>query len=124
MKIFYTNYKAENIADFKNKNLVALAAIGNPENFFQLLEQNRLKIKKKLIYPDHYIFSKNEVKSILDTAEKNNAELIMTEKDYFKFKFLNSKKLNYLKVSLEIKEGNKRRLFAKHSSGKTVKRIK
>ena len=104
LKIFYTNYKAENIADFKNKNLVALAAIGNPENFFQLLEQNRLKIKKKLIYPDHYIFSKNEVKSILDTAEKNNAELIMTEKDYFKFKFLNSKKLNYLKVSLEIKE--------------------
>ena len=36
--------KPINLDDFKNKKLFALAGIGNPENFFQLIEENNLKI--------------------------------------------------------------------------------
>ena len=37
LKIYYSQYKATNILDFKEKKLLALAGIGNPDNFFDLL---------------------------------------------------------------------------------------
>ena len=107
LNIFYSHYIPININRFRNKKLFALAGIGNPENFFQLIEENHLKIEKKFIYPDHYKFSRNEILNILREAENKKAELIMTEKDYYKFKDFNLKDLNFLKVSLEIKEKNK-----------------
>ena len=47
VSIYYTNYLPTNIEHLKNKNLLAFAGIGNPENFFDLLEINNLKVKKK-----------------------------------------------------------------------------
>ena len=40
LKIFYSSYKIKNLNEFKNKKLFALAGIGNPENFFQMIEDN------------------------------------------------------------------------------------
>jgi tetraacyldisaccharide 4'-kinase len=111
LSIFYAKYKPENIDEFKNKRLLAVAGIGNPDNFFKILIDNNLNIEKKLIFPDHYEFSKNEIKNIIDEACKNEYEIIMTEKDYFKVKNFNLEKIKYLKVSLEINE--KERLFKK-----------
>jgi len=79
-----------------------LAGIGNPENFFKLLNKNNLKIEKKISFPDHYRFSKKIIFNIIEEAEKNNCEIIMTEKDFFKIKDFKLKNINYLKVSLEI----------------------
>lgn len=104
LKIFYSNYRPINIQQFKNKKLLALAGIGNPDNFFKLLEENDLKIEKKIIFPDHYKFSKNEIKNILFEAKKFNLEVIMTEKDFFKINKFNLGTIGYLKVNLEIKE--------------------
>ena len=98
----------------KNKKLLALAAIGNPENFFQLVEKNNLKIFKKKIFPDHYQFSKAEMQNILREAEMENYQVIMTEKDYYKINHYKLKKINYLRVSLEIY--NKEKLFKKINS--------
>ena len=102
LKIFYSYYRPVNIQQFENKKLLALAAIGNPNNFFNLLENHNLNIKKKLVYPDHYKFSKNEITNILNYAEKQNYHIVMTEKDYFKFNTNKISELNYLKVSLQI----------------------
>ena len=33
-----------------------------PENFFNLIIDNKLEIKEKLIFPDHYQFSKKILK--------------------------------------------------------------
>ena len=107
LEIYYSKYKPININEFKNENLLAVAGIGNPENFFQLIRENGLNIKEKIIYPDHYIFSKREIEDIIIRAEKNNFEVIMTEKDFFKIKDFNFKKINYLKVELQIKEKRK-----------------
>ncbi len=104
LEIFYSYYKPTNIDQFRNKKLLAIAGIGNPENFFQLIERNELNIQKKLIYPDHYVFSKNEIKNIINQSKKDGYEIIMTEKDYFKIKDFNFKEINYLRVILEIKE--------------------
>lgn len=106
LKFFYSYYKPLNIDKFKNKKLLALAGIGNPENFFGLLEKNNLLIEKKLIFPDHYQFTKKEIKNIIKTAEQKNLKIIMTEKDYYKINNYVLDKVDYLKVSLEIKNKN------------------
>jgi tetraacyldisaccharide 4'-kinase len=114
LEIFYSFYKPINLDQFKNKKLLALAAIGNPENFFQLVEKNNLKIFKKKIFPDHYQFSKAEIQNILREAEMENYQVIMTEKDYYKINHYKLKKIKYLRVSLEIY--NKEKLFKKINS--------
>ena len=88
---------------------MAVAAIGNPDNFFQLLKKYGLTVEKKLIYPDHYRFTKSEMKNIIIDAKNNDNQIIMTEKDYYKVKDFKLNKIKYLKVSLEIK--NKRKLL-------------
>jgi tetraacyldisaccharide 4'-kinase len=107
LKIFYANYKPINIEQFKNQKILAIAGIGNPNNFFQLLTENGLNIEKKLIFPDHYEFSNNEISKLIEEADKNNNQILMTEKDYFRIKDMNHKNIKYLKVSLEIDEKEK-----------------
>ena len=104
LDIYYSTYKPINLEQFKNKKFFALAGIGNPENFFKLIDENNLKIERKLVFPDHYKFSKIEIQKIIDEAELNNCEIIMTEKDYYKINSFKLGKINYLRVKLEIKE--------------------
>ncbi len=109
LKFFYSNYKPINIDQFKNKDLLAVAGIGNPENFFQLLQQNNLKIGKKLIFPDHYEFTSNDINYILKLKKENNYQIITTEKDFYKIKEPNNKMFKFLKVSLEIEKKKRTR---------------
>ena len=102
LEIFYSSYIPLNINEFKNKKLFAIAGIGNPENFFKLIEKNKLKLEKKIIFPDHYEFSKNEIQNIVDEATSKNCQIIMTEKDYFKVKHFKIRKIKFLKVLLKI----------------------
>ena len=107
LEFFYSFFKPKNIDKFKNKKLLAIAGIGNPENFFKLLNQYDLNIEKKLIFPDHYEFTKDEIKNIIEDAKIKNLQVIMTEKDYFKIKKFNMPEIKYLEVSLEIKQKEK-----------------
>ena len=107
IEIFYSSYKPTNLEEFKNKKLLAIAGIGNPENFFQMMEKNNLNVIKKITFPDHYEFSRNEIQDIIDEAKNSNFQIIMTEKDYFKVNKFNLDKINYLKVTLEIYEKEK-----------------
>ena len=78
-----------------------------PRKFFQLLERNNLRIEKKIVIPDHYRFSKNEFINIINEANINNYQIIMTEKDYFKVKSFSKNKIDFLKVDLIIKNQEK-----------------
>ena len=102
LEFFYSSYKVINANEFRNKRLLALAGIGNPENFLNLIKDNNLIIEKKLIFPDHYKFSRNEIQHIVDNAEKDNLQIIMTEKDYFKIKDFKINNIRYLKIELVI----------------------
>lgn len=102
LKIFYSKYIPVNLQDFKEKKLLAMAGIGNPENFFSILSQNNIRIHKKISFPDHYKFDRSELLRIIDIANNNNCEIITTEKDYNRVKHFNFKELNYLKVDLKI----------------------
>ena len=111
ISIFYSRYIPLNIDHLKNKDFFAVAGIGNPENFFDLLSENDLKISKKFIFPDHYEFNKKELLTIIKQAKENDCRIIITEKDYHRIKKYNFDGIEILKLKLEIE--NKEQLINK-----------
>lgn len=65
------------ISDLNLKNICAIAAIGNPQRFFQFLNQNGFKLSKTLAFPDHH-------KYIVEDIPMGFDAIIVTEKDYAK----------------------------------------
>ena len=102
ISIYYSKYSLVNIKKFMNKNILAFAGIGNPENFFSLLEENNLKIIKKIPYPDHYNYSIKELNKLISFALKNNLKIVTTEKDYFRIKHFKLFQIDSLNVKLKI----------------------
>ena len=107
LKIFYSHYEPTNLDLFKGNKLIAIAGIGNPNNFFQLITKSGLKVEKKLIYPDHHIFTDSDIQEIKNKITEKDKKIITTEKDYHKIKKFDFKELDYLKVSLKINEKEK-----------------
>jgi len=106
ISIYYSNYLPTNIEKFKGHNLLAFAGIANPENFFNLLEQNNLKIIKKISFPDHYNYSSKELNDLVNFSLKNNLRIITTEKDFFRIKNYKLLQIEYLSLKLEILKKN------------------
>jgi len=84
IKIFYMKYKAQNADEFKNKKVIAFAGIGYPENFFNLLKDNKINVTEEIKFPDHHKYSEKELENLINKTKKNNDILITTEKDYFR----------------------------------------
>ena len=99
IKIFYSKYKIKNIENFKNKEIVAFAGIGNPSNFFHLLKENNINVKKTYSFPDHYNYSENDFSKIIGDK---NTKIITTEKDYFRMNDRQKQNCEFVKVDLEI----------------------
>jgi len=102
IKIYYANYKPQNIEKFKNKKIVCFAGIGNPDNFFTLLEENGIKILERISFPDHYNYSEIELKNLIKKVKENDAILLTTEKDYLRIDKNYRKNINFLKIIVEI----------------------
>ena len=101
-KIFYTQYKPQNINEFKNNKIIAFAGIGNPENFFDLLRDNKLNIVETINFPDHHKYSEKELENLLNKIKENNTNLLTTEKDYFRILESYRKNIKFLKIKVEI----------------------
>ncbi len=106
LKVFYCNFVTKNIELFKNKNITAFAGIGNPENFFDLLENDNINVIEKIKFPDHYNYSEKDLKNLINSAQKNKSILLTTEKDYLRINKIYKEKINYLKISIKIKNKN------------------
>ena len=105
--IFYSKYQTQDIDEFRGKNLLAFAGIGNPENFFNLLSKDNLIVEKKLTFPDHYEYSKTELLNIVDYSRKKNLHIVTTEKDFFRIKKFNLKEINSINVNLQVEQKEK-----------------
>ena len=102
-KIFYSKYKIKNIENFKNKEIVAFAGIGNPSNFFDLLKENNINLKKSYSFPDHHNYSKKDFDKII---EDDRIKIVTTEKDYYRMNDKQKLICDYIEVDLEIKNKN------------------
>ena len=106
IKIFYTKYRAKNISEFKNKKVIAFAGIGNPENFFDLLKDNKIDIKEEIKFPDHHKYSEETLENLINKAKENNNILLTTEKDYFRIAKNYKQNISFLKIEVEIENRN------------------
>ena len=103
LHLFYSKYKIRNIEKFDNKEIIAFAGIGNPSNFFDLLKDNNLNIKKTYSFPDHYTYTERDFKKIM--KNKFN-KIVTTEKDYYRLNDMQKKLCEYVEVDLEIENKN------------------
>ena len=106
IKIFYSKYKLLDTDGIQNKKVIALAGIGNPENFFDQLKEKNIDLIKTYSYPDHHNYSKKELKNIIDESEKNNAVIVTTEKDHSRMNEEIKLIIKCIKVDLEIENKN------------------
>ena len=106
IKIFYTNYKPQNINEFQNKKVTTFAGIGNPENFFNLLKENKIDIVEEMKFPDHHKYSEETLKNLINKAKESNTILLTTEKDHFRISKNYKQNINFLKIKVEIKNRN------------------
>jgi tetraacyldisaccharide 4'-kinase len=107
ISIYYSEYFPTNLAKFANQDLLAFAGIGNPSNFFKLLDENNLKIVKKVSFPDHYNYSLEELENLVKYSKDNKLKMITTTKDYFRIKHYNIPEIEYLDTNLKIKNKDK-----------------
>ena len=103
IKIFQMSLNPKNMQNFdlRQKYLI-FSGIGDPKNFKKILLDNNFKVIKEIIFPDHYDYQKDDIDKIRSEAEKLNASIVTTEKDFVKINKIDSKKINFLKISLEF----------------------
>ena len=105
IKIFEGKYEPQNLKKFnRNKEYLMFCGIGNPHEFENTLLKYKFKIKHKIIYPDHYKVSTNEIKNLNKIAKNERLAIITTEKDYLRLKITEKKNIKFLKVNLKIKK--------------------
>ncbi len=107
IQIFYSKYKIKNIENLKNKEIIAFAGIGNPSNFFDLLKENNINIKKVYHFSDHHSYSKKDFdKIITKDYDYNRTKIVTTEKDYCRMSEEQKKNCDCVEVDLEIENKN------------------
>lgn len=84
-----------------SRTIGAFCGIGNPDSFFQLLEKRSFRIAWKKTFPDHHLYSQNDI----DLLEKSALPLVTTEKDFVRFLAVSipfAKRLCVLPIRLKI----------------------
>jgi tetraacyldisaccharide 4'-kinase len=67
-----------------SKNYYAFTAIGDPDRFFRLLNENGINVLATKAFPDHHNYSREEITALVKEADKQTLFLLTTKKDYVK----------------------------------------
>tara|TARA_B100001123_G_C15307006_1_gene1023002 strand:+ start:44 stop:964 length:921 start_codon:yes stop_codon:yes gene_type:complete len=103
IKIFYGKYYLKNKQNLNLKSkYLAFCGIGTPENFFNLLKENKIKIEKKIVFPDHFDYKTSDIDKIKKIAKKHKLKILTTEKDFMKVNRFNNFKVKFTDVDLYI----------------------
>ena len=114
IEIFESSIEIKNINKFDiDKDYIIFSGIGNPDSFKKLLLQNKFKIIKEIIFPDHYDYQDKDISEIINNANSNNAEIITTEKDFKRIPQNFKEKISFLEINMKIKNESKLVQFLK-----------
>ena len=103
IKIFSEKYILKNKKDFNLKSkYLAFCGIGTPENFFNLLNENKIKIQESIVFPDHFNYKFSDINNIKKLAVKKNLKIVTTEKDYVKINKFKKIKVKFANIDLRI----------------------
>ena len=106
--IFESTYKPINIDQFDiNAKYLIFSGIGNPDSFKEMVIDNRLKVIKEIIFPDHYQYNTNDINNIVLHAKRLGAQILTTEKDYAKINSNKDNDIKFLEIEIAIKDEKK-----------------
>jgi tetraacyldisaccharide 4'-kinase len=63
------------------KRVLAFAGIGDPERFFRTLRASGIDVVRTRPFPDHHMFSREEIAALAADARREQLTLVTTEKD-------------------------------------------
>lgn len=95
--IFESQMRALRVVSLKNPSetlapparVAAFCAVGNPAGFFESLRQSGFELALQKSFPDHHVYSQDEIDSLTRTAIKAGATaLVTTAKDAVKLRTL------------------------------------
>jgi len=72
---------AASLAQLFGKPVFAFAGIGDPERFFRTLRTSGIQVARMRAFPDHHMFSDNEIAALGAEASREQLTLVTTEKD-------------------------------------------
>lgn len=98
--IFYAKNKEVYPYD-KKTPVIAFAGIGYPEKFFNNINANLVETKS---FPDHYQYSDDDVKDLINLANEKEAELLTTEKDWVRLPDWAKKQIKFSALDTEIEK--------------------
>lgn len=80
---------SEIIDDARAKTYLAFCALGNPENFFAQLRDEKFNLAATEKFPDHHFYTGRDIAKLIERARQTGAEwLLTTVKDAVKLKNL------------------------------------
>ncbi len=95
--VFYANNQTVSPYD-EDEKLVAFAGIGYPNKFFASLKN----VVAKRAFPDHYQYTNQDLEKLIKLAQKKNAKLITTEKDWVRLPVEIQDKIKYASLNTVI----------------------
>ena len=108
---FETN-KTHELAELKNKKVFLFSGIANPDSFRLTITELKAQIVAYKNYPDHYQFSKKDIKIIIKEAKTLNADIILTtEKDYIRIINMIENNSMFYYLTIEIKLQNNKKIL-------------
>ncbi len=84
-----------------SKKAIAFAGIGRPEKFYTSLQECGFELVKTINFPDHHQYTENELKKLINQAQKENAELFTTSKDFVKIPVALQSNFQVLEIAVE-----------------------
>jgi tetraacyldisaccharide 4'-kinase len=94
------SYFGSEAVSLKEKPIVAFAGIAYPEKFFYALHDFGFKVASELSFPDHHIFTKNDLERLRKEAKNYDARLVTTEKDAVRLSPKDLETISVLTMSL------------------------
>ena len=108
IKIFKTFYKILNIKKYNlDSKYLIFSGIGDPSDFKDILLENKFKIAREIVFPDHYNYNLKDLEKIQNIAKKESLKIITTEKDFMKIPEKFKKEIDYLTIDLVIQDEKK-----------------
>ena len=83
-----------------DQDVVAFAGIGHPQKFYHTLKQQGFNVVKTIDFPDHHFYTRDELENIINEAQKLNAQIYTTSKDFVKIPPLYLQDINVLEIAV------------------------
>ena len=92
---------------FKNNGhrlYTAFCGIGNPEKFFTTLREISLNVLQTFSFPDHYPYTVQDIRSLVEKAQDAQSRLVTTRKDWVRLPLEYRSQVDVLDITLEFED--------------------